>query len=484
MGRIATILRCQWRAYWRRFTRAGNLTAGNQGILLILSASILYRHFRLLGASTADVAAGKTELLERLLMGIFLVWLFPLVSNSRFSISIGGLRHLPLSLKELFGIKAISLLIPPYAWMIIAGSLAICYPLAHAPSPIAGTSAALLFIAMSWLVGLTLAQLISVVFWRKLLSVAAVALISTVGFYVISGKDPASLSHLSSFLPTALVARAAIAKQSWFAIFTLSALTVIALCAALWSFRQSLEPTAAGRRSQKTLTLTPFKFPGKTGGLSAKDFRYFRRLLDPYLGLLVGALCSFYLATADNPSPDAFWIFIIIVFVPNAILAFNCFGLDNQAGLDRYALLPVSGKEIIFSKNLAFAAVISVQLFLMFLLAGWRLGLSVVALGFVEAASLAFAYTTWGNWMAVSHPFKMQLFRFSSGGSPIDAIGGVVFGSLPGAVVMYLLRTDSYSAVWKIALVLLVCAALYFVSIVKVGKHFDRKRESLARALS
>ncbi|CAN5567261.1 hypothetical protein BH20ACI3_BH20ACI3_43090 [soil metagenome] len=478
MGGITTILRYQWRAYLRRFTRAGNLTAGNQGILLILSGFILFRYFQLLGTATADLAAGKTAVLERLLTGIFLAWLFPLVSNVRLSISTRVLRHLPLSVKELFGIKAISLLMPPYAWMIVAGSLAICYPLMHAPSPLAGVSAALLFIVMSWLIGLTIAQLLSIAFWRKLLCAAAIGLLCAGGLYVISGKDPAGLSHFSSFLPANLVVRAAFTKQSCIAIGMLSVLMIIALCAALWSFRQSLEPTTS-RRSQKNLNLMPFKFPGKTGGLLAKDFRYFRRLLDPYFGLLAAALCSFYLMTADNPSSDAFWVFIIIVFVPSTSVAFNCFGLDNRSGLDRYTLLPLNGREIMLSKNLAFIALICVQLLLMILPAGWRLGLGVAALGFVQAALLALAYMTWGNWMSVNHPFKMQFLRLSSGGSPIDVLGGAVFGSLPGFVAIKVFHENKPDVLWITILMLLLYGALYLCSVIWAGRSFERKRERI-----
>jgi len=478
VDRVTTILRYQWRAYRRRFTRAGNLTAGNQGILLILSGIILFRYFQLLGTATADLAAGKTVMLEWLLAGIFLGWLFPLLSNAHLSISTSVLRHLPLSVKELFGIKAISLLMPPYVWMIVAGSLAICYPLAHAPHPLAGVTAALLFIVMSWLAGLSIAQLLSIAFWRKLLCAAVLGLLCAGGLYVMSGRDLTGLSHFSSFLPTNLVVRAAVAKQSWLAISTLSVLTVITLCASLWSFRQSLEPLAS-RRSQKNLNLTPFKFPGKMGGLSAKDFRYFRRLLDPYLGLLAGALCSFYLVTADAPSSDVFWIFIIIIFVPNASVAFNCFGLDNRSGLDRYTLLPVNGKEIMLSKNLAFITVIGVQLLLMILLAGWRLGLGVAALGLVEVALLALAYMTWGNWLSVNHPFKMQFFRLSSGGAPVDVLGGVVFGCLPGVVAIRLFHENKPGVLWITILMLLLYGALYLCSVIWAGRNFERKRERI-----
>ncbi len=166
-------------------------------------------------------------------------------------------------------------------------------------------------------------------------------------------------------------------------------------------------------------------------------------------------------------------------FVPNASVAFNCFGLDNRSGLDRYTLLPVNGKEIMLSKNLGFITVIGVQLLLIILPAGWRLGLGVAALGFVQAALLALAYMTWGNWMSVNHPFKMQFFRLSSGGAPVDVLGRVVFGCVPGVVAIKLFHENKPGVLWKIILMLLLYGALYLCSVIWAGRNFERKRERI-----
>jgi hypothetical protein len=237
------------------------------------------------------------------------------------------------------------------------------------------------------------------------------------------------------------------------------------------------------RRSSlaKNRRFTPFKFyPGKTGGLSAKDFRYFQRLLDSYVGLLAGALCSLYLIAVNTASPPVFWVFILIILVSNGSLTFNCFGLDNRSGLNRYTILPVNGKAILFSKNLAFVTVITIQLFPMTLLAGWRLGLGIAFLGLIESALLALAYLIWGNWMAVNHPFMMQLYRFSSGGSPIEAIGGALFGSLPGVLAIWLFQLNKPGFLWAILFLLPFYSALYLYSLLLAGRNFERKRESLA----
>lgn len=194
MDRLAGIVRCQWRAYWRRFSRARNLTVGHQGITLIITVLILFKYLRLLGSASVDLARGNTTLVQSLLAGIFLAWLFLPIGISRAGISLRGLLHLPLSVKDLFAIRIASLLITPYSWMVAAGSLAICYPLAHAPRPWAAMTAALLFIAMSCSIGLAIAHLLSIAVWRRLLF-AVLILLCAAAAYVLSGKDAARFVH-------------------------------------------------------------------------------------------------------------------------------------------------------------------------------------------------------------------------------------------------------------------------------------------------
>jgi len=476
MDRIVCVLHYQWRAYWRRFTRPGAVSAANHGLVLILSAYLFLKYVGLLDDAAAGLATGKTAMLERLLSFIFLSWLFPLMSNPRLKIGTGALLHMPLSSRQLFSINALSLLIPPYAWMIAAGSLAICYPLAYAPNTLAGITTALLFIVASWLGGLTISQLLRVAIWRRLFIGALVAMLISAACYVIIGNPPTDFLRLLSFSPITLVARAAVANEPWLGIGVWAAITAVAYQAALWTFRQSLE-VSPNRRLEGTMRL-PLSFYGKTGGLSGKDVRYFRRLLDPYFGLLASGLCCLYLMSAHLPSPGVVFGFIIVIIAPNASVAFNYFGLDNRSGLDRYALFPLAGKEIIFSKGVACLVIISVQLFPVILLTSWRLGLDIAALGVIESASLALAFLSWGNWIAVTHIFKMQFFRFASGGPPLDAIGGLAFGSVPGVLMLRLFHERKTTLWFSMILVMLFYGVLYFHSMKVAGRKFERKQET------
>jgi hypothetical protein len=483
MDRIITIGRWQWRAFWRRFRRGGRLDAANQGIVFIFSVLILVKYLQLLRITAIDLPHGKTGVFESLLLGIFVVWMFPLASNARSSISTRKLLHLPLTLKELFGIRVITFLIPPYSWVILGGSLAICYPIIRAQNPVAGLMAVFLFIAFAGLTGLTIAQLLSVGFWRKLFFVA-LALSGLIISYLIRNGGRARLLLLSSSMPTSLVTRAALGTQSWLAISELAVLTTAAFFTALWSFRKSLEVTPK-RPLQKITIFDWFRIPGSVGGLAARDFRYFRRLLDPYLGVLASALGSFYLITATVTSVGLFQIFVLGVFVPNAVLAFNSFGLDTRSGMDRLRLMPVTGKTILLGKNLAFLKIVAIQLAPLILLASWRLGLPIGVLGIVEATSLACMYLAWGNWMSVNHPLKMQFFQFSSSsGAIVEVLAGLMFSSLPGIIDIYFVHTEGLRAAWKITLVLLFSLVAYLIALSLVGTRFEQKQDRIVRAIS
>jgi hypothetical protein len=459
------------------------LTVGHQGITLIITVLILFKYLRLLGSANVDLLRGNTTLIQSLLAGIFLAWLFVPICISRVGISLRSLLHLPLSRRDLFAIRIVSLFIPPSSWIVMAGSLAICYPLTHAPRPWAAIAAALLFIVMSCSTCLAVAHLVNIAVWRRLLF-ALLVLLCAAAAYVLSGKDAARFWHLSWALPTDLVARAAVGKNPMLAIGWLLILNLLTLAAAWWSFQQSLV-NARHTPTRQRIDSILFGLPCAAGGLAAKDFRYFRRLLDPYFGLLASALCCFYLVSSDAPSALVAMILIVIVFIPNAPLAFNSFGLDTRSGLDRYALLPASGVTIIHAKNLAFAIIVSIQLCPIILLTCWRLGLSAGAFGLVEAASLAAAYLAYGNWMSISLPTKMQFFRFApASGALSEIIAGVVFSSLPGLLVVYAARAKPEPAIWAPICIVLISGLLYLFATILSGKRFDRQRERIVRSIS
>lgn len=480
--KVLMLARYQWASYWRRLCRAGSVSAANQGILLLLLTLLAIKYFQLLHVATVGLSRGQTTLLSSLLTGIFVVWLFPLTSATRAGVSSRRVLHLPLTHRELFGVRLLSLLIPPTSWLIVPASLAICYPLAHAPNPAAGIVAGLLFIAMSWQIGVAVAHLLSVAIWRKAFALLSLLTLLSGAVYFRNGFVASDLDTVTRFSPAALVLNAGLGTQTWTALGELALLASLALCIAFWSFRQSLEVVTTRPRSR---IFGSFRLAGRLGGLITKDFRYFRRLLDSYLGVLASVLCCFHLVVSEAPSADLVRIFILLIFLTNCALAFNLFGLDNRSGLQRYTLLPLTGRATLLSKNLALLILVGAQLCPVFLLADWRLGFWETAGSIVQSISLAAAYLAWGNWMSVSHPVKLQFFRFSSSGAALaDSIGGLIFGSLPGILMIYLLRGEGAGMVGGAAFILLLTCTLYFFSITLFGGRLEQNRERIADALS
>ncbi|HEY6233264.1 MAG TPA: hypothetical protein VIW64_18510 [Pyrinomonadaceae bacterium] len=480
MDRVITITRWLARAFWRRFGRSGSLRSGNQGILLTFSVLVLVRYFSALHQAAADLGQNKPALFESLLLGIFLVWMFPLANTAGANLSTRKLLHLPLSRLELFCIRLTTLLFPPLSWAILAGSLAICYPISRTRNPLPGIIAAGCFICFSALTAVAFGHLLRVRFFRRFL----LALLPAAGallFYFAYNHGPVRAATVTLFTPAVLVTRAAMG--SWLAVVEVALLAAVAFVAAFWAFNSTLELTQKPR-SRKLGRLSSLRFPGTIGGLVAKDFRYFRRLLDSALAVIAAIVGCVYLITAEISSAAISQIFLLIIFACNSPLAFNSFGLDNRAAMDRLQLMPLTGQIILAGKNIAFVIFVGTQLAPVILVSVWRLGFFVSSLLVAEAAAVAAMYLTWGNRQSINYPFKMHFYQFSSSsGTVVEAIEGIGFGSLPGIIGIYAMRGSKLQAAFGIALLLVGSSVLYFISLQRAGNRFAQKHDQIANAL-
>jgi len=483
MDRLAAVIEYQFRAHWRQFSRAGKLAAGNRGIIILVTGLILIKYFRLLNTARIEVAQGKTALLSFLLAGGFVACVSVCLSSPRISGSLSGLQRLPLSISDLFVIRIVSTFMTPFSWIVTVGAFAILYPIAQSPRPSAGIIAALIFIVSAWATGLVFSNLLANKVRRRVIF-AGLLVSGASAVYVVNGNHSTLIGTVSRLAPHVLVAEAALGNSSLSSIAILFGIAALSLFAARWSFSQSLTVTPTQSNNRKAPSLL-FQFPLKWSGLTAKDFRYSLRLLDPYFGLLISALGCLYLISSAAPTATAVLVMILCVFIPSAGLAFNSFGLDTRSGMDRYGLLPASGTAIIRSKNLAFAIIMSAQVLPLILLSGWRSGLLTSFVTFVQAASLAIAYMAWGNWMSVTLPSRMHFYRFApTTGAITEIIAGVTINSLPGVLILYLIRAYGERAIWGIGLILFACVLSYLLATKLSGKRFDMSREKIRDALA
>lgn len=479
MDRVAVILKFQWRAYWRRFQRAGNLTTNNAGVWILFGGIGVFRYLQQLPGVGAQLARSETTRYETLLAGVFLVWMLPVMGESWRSISSRGLLHTPLTPLELFLIRLGSVFVSPVTWVIVACSLALSYPIAKAPNPGTASAALLLFLLFSLAMSLTIAHVLSSAYMRKLLLATLVVLSVGLGTVWIAKGSVSSFA----FWPNQLAAGAAVGSKPFGPVAVLLAMTIAAFGLALWTFTLSLQ-YAGSRRTQRYTVLGLINFPGRFGSLLKKDLRYFTRLLDIYFIIPIVILFIIYLVSNPNPSPAIFMVVLVILYLPCISMPSNVFGLDSPLGLDRYTLFPLSGRDILLSKNLAFALLFLILVSAIFPLALWKFGAGITALGFIELILMGLAYLSWGNWMSVRDVYKMQFYRFSAGGSPADAIMGMLFGSFPGLILVYVLVRENSGALWKIILLSVVYVALYFFSVTRSGRRLEERREQIRNSLS
>jgi hypothetical protein len=368
----------------------------------------------------------------------------------------------------------------PLSWIVIALSFALVYPIGATAHPVTGVIGLFVFFLLGLFVSLTITHVLQGALARRL-SLALLVAASVVGGLIWFEKQTQFVASLRSLTPQRLAVAAATSPARVRSVAALIAITALFGVIALWTFKFTLHPEQS-RRSQKSTFV--IQLPGRFGGLLRKDLRYSSRLFDLYLVLPIIILFDMYLITDAAPSALAFSIVIAVLFFPCVAVAFNCFGLDSALGFDRYTLFPLSGREKLFSKNLAFLVMMPALFATILPLAFWKLGPAASVLGSIEFAAVALAYVCCGNWFSVKQPFRMQFYRFASGGSLVDLVLGIMFATLPAAVTAYLLAVEDAGAIWKIAGMMLVSLALYLLSLARAGRVLESRREEIRRALS
>jgi hypothetical protein len=152
--------------------------------------------------------------------------------------------------------------------------------------------------------------------------------------------------------------------------------------------------------------------------------------------------------------------------------------------LNRYAILPLRGKDVLLVKNLGLTVIVAAQLALLIATAAWQSGLLEAIAEVLLAAILLLSHLAWGNLVAVTAPFRMHFYRFASNGTPLTAIAGSTIGSAPGVIVLFLLNSESSLAAAGIVGVLLLSLAVYIISLHYSGRSFEHRSHIIGERLS
>jgi hypothetical protein len=487
MAGIALLLRYQWRAYWRRFSRGGGQALSQVLLSLLLGWLIFIELPPLLLQAANDLALGKTAIIDGILLTFSFGWLFLLHEDTNISMAAKNLVKFPLSFNTLLAVRVVSIFFSPVVMIIVIGSLMSLFPLLKSRNPAIGIAAAILFLSLALIAGLCLSHLIRIAAWRRgLLAIAAITIIP-LGASLLASEGQAKQRLLSTTMlaPARLatsVATGVTFQSALIPMLLLLVFTGTAYFLLLWSFRQSLSAQQTNRSSW--IRKADFiRLPGRLGGLVGKEQRYFRRIFLPWTGLLFALACSLALLQNAIP-PIVFQSAILLVLVIDFDLTTNFFGLDRAWELNRYLIFPLKGKEIVFSKNLGIAIIAAAQLAPMLALACWRFGWVEAILGLLEATALMLAFLAWGNLISVNNPYKIDSLIFPSGKNFVYDLIGLTFGGLPGIAIIYLIQVNSSNLIIKIVLIVLLAAAVYLGSTRYAGRKIERSWETILDRLS
>jgi hypothetical protein len=484
---VRQVLKYQWKAYWRRFMRPGQLPHFDILLLFLLGALLIFKLPPVLRRAARELAIGQTTVMEQLLFALAAAWLYPRIENAITSIRPKDLIRFPLTINSMLMDRIGSFFISPVAMIITVGSLLGALPILASPRPGAGIAAAILLFVMAASLGLSLSHMMSSAALRIRLMIVTAIVFVPLGAVLFAGGGEARprLASIAQFTPMRLVTSAAIAPSYQTALLSLMTLTGCAALALLllrWGFSRSLSDQETNRpRSNRAASL--IRFPGRLGGLVRKEQNYFRKLPVVWIGLLI-TLAYSQIFWFGAPHRVTFQAIILIVFSINMALPTNSFGLDEPPEINRYLLFPIRGRDILLGKNLGFAVIVAVQLSVMLPFAFWRLGWREVSYGLIEAAALSFAYLAWGNMDSVSAPYKMRFYRESGGGSLFDALIGMTLCSLPGVAIIYLTLFNSEFLAAKLFSVLALTALAYLGSLHFAGRKFERDWQKISYRLS
>jgi hypothetical protein len=193
----------------------------------------------------------------------------------------------------------------------------------------------------------------------------------------LSAPERIALRFVSPLLtPLVLIALPLFFKVAGAAI----ALSMLALALALQFAVALWNHWRAGRPRRNVFWFVP-RMPGRLGGLVQKDIRQMLSVLDPYVALvlMIGGVC--YRLLSARLDPEAPVILALLVVFAVSTSAQCLFGLDLRSGMERYRVLPLRGREILFAKDLAFLIVVIVLVLPLALLPGLAGALVVLGVG-------------------------------------------------------------------------------------------------------
>jgi hypothetical protein len=248
-----------------------------------------------------------------------------------------------------------------------------------------------------------------------------------------------------------------------------------------WSFVRRLYDETSERTAQRATSIA--WLPGRLGPLVQKEQRSMRTVPDLWMGLLP-VLAAAALSLSIPLSSTVRQAIVVIVCALNGNVIQNCLGRERPAGLTRYLIFPIRGKDLFLAKNVAVMVVVGLQLMLLLAVGAWQAGVLQLGADIVVATVSLLAHLAWGNAVSVFEPRRTEPHRFTSGGDPVTASLSLLIGSAPGVAVIVLFPSHSRAAALAIGALVLLTMAAYYGSLRYAGSSFERRIEIISHRLA
>jgi len=470
MAGASLIFEYQWRAFWRRVvrTRRADFYVPALALLGTMAAVALRDH---LSEAARELAAHQTASMDRLLLALSLLWLVVVNENLHVSLNSDRLRRFPLDIRSLLALRLFSLFMSPISWLAVLVSLRALSPMLSAAHPLLGSLAALCVCELAIGVGVSVSHAADIArSSRRLLvglaSFAAVAVVFALATLVTTVAVATTLSAIAVPAATLLIGAVAV----WYLV--------------RWSFVQRLYGATNEHAARRATSIA--RLPGRLGPLVQKEQRALRRVVKLWAGLLLVVAAS-ALSLSGSRSPTFRQTILVIVCVLNANVTLNCLGLDRPAGLTRYLIFPTSGRDVLLAKNIALMLVVGAQIALLLAIGAWQSGVTQLGADSVVAIVLVLAHLACGNIVSVFQPHRTEPRSFSSGGDLVTTLASLLLASIPGALVIELLRLDVPDFPLRtlaIATIVLLTMAAYAIALRYAGKSLERRIETIRARLA
>lgn len=519
------LLPYMWKAWWRKLEQKGVWHGANtamvmgfamMGFIGVLVASIVaLKSFR------GDSIAQGMMVLEASLSSVMMGWLVvPIMVGSTTAEGRGiqptRMGQFPLGSFSLLLVGLLSRLVQPIYWILLGASLVAMLPMLAVPNPVAGFTAGILFIVFSAMLAWSVDLFSSAVFTsrrgREVMMVAVLLLVIPF-LAIISGdfsldegdimfslgdrtvllfsEDGSSglLTQTRPYSPAVWVSGVADGSSRNLGLLLLGAAAIFSSVLSLLSLKRVMKhppSSLSGRKGTSRAIGVPPGFSSTIGPLVVKELRYLTRTLDHLMGVGMGLAAMAWIMIR----PDHL-IYVLplgafqIVFNESAI-PLNCFGLDGP-GADRYRLLPLSGRQVILTKNLAYFAVVVIHLaplFLGALIKGAAMMTLCAVLGTAAACLMTAAA---GNFSSINSPASRAFFNFDSkeqtGGTLALLMAGAIW-ILPIGLYFALSWLGMWAAALGLAVLLGVVFLVYRMAITKAGNAFENGGQKMRERLS